>query len=236
MSEQPKIEGAMIRMRGIRKAYSMGRVEVEALRGIDLDIGGNDYVAVVGPSGSGKSTLMNIIGCLDTPTSGEYVLSGEKVAGLDRNRLAEIRNRHVGFVFQNFNLLSYASALENVELPLLFAGVPTRERKERAEEMLRRVDLADRMDHKPTELSGGQMQRVAIARALVNRPAIILADEPTGNLDSASGQGIVGLFRELHGGGQTIVMITHDQAVARLAARIVQIRDGQIVEDRQAAA
>jgi putative ABC transport system ATP-binding protein len=236
MSDPNVTAGPMILMRGIRKAYSTGRVEVEALRGIDLDIGGNDYVAVVGPSGSGKSTLMNIIGCLDTPTSGEYVLSGEKVAGLDRNRLAEIRNRHIGFVFQNFNLLPYASALENVELPLLFAGVPARERKERAEEMLRRVDLADRMDHKPTELSGGQMQRVAIARALVNRPAIVLADEPTGNLDSASGQGIVGLFRELHGAGQTIVMITHDQAVARLASRIVQIRDGQIVEDRQAAA
>ena len=238
--EQSTLDGrqstAMILMRGIRKSYSTGRVEVEALRGIDLDIGGNDYVADVGPSGSGKSTLMNIIGCLDTPTSGEYVLSGEKVAGLDRNRLAEIRNRHIGFVFQNFNLLPYASALENVELPLLFGGVGARERKERAEEMLRRVDLADRMDHKPTELSGGQMQRVAIARALVNRPAIILADEPTGNLDSASGQGIVGLFRELHGAGQTIVMITHDQAVARLASRIVQIRDGQIVEDRQAAA
>jgi putative ABC transport system ATP-binding protein len=236
MSDPNVTAGPMILMRGIRKAYSTGRVEVEALRGIDLDIGGNDYVAVVGPSGSGKSTLMNIIGCLDTPTSGEYVLSGEKVAGLDRNRLAEIRNRHIGFVFQNFNLLPYASALENVELPLLFAGIPARERKERAEEMLRRVDLADRMDHKPTELSGGQMQRVAIARALVNRPAIVLADEPTGNLDSASGQGIVGLFRELHGAGQTIVMITHDQAVARLASRIVQIRDGQIVEDRQAAA
>jgi putative ABC transport system ATP-binding protein len=236
MSDPNVTAGPMILMRGIRKAYSTGRVEVEALRGIDLDIGGNDYVAVVGPSGSGKSTLMNIIGCLDTPTSGEYVLSGERVAGLDRNRLAEIRNRHIGFVFQNFNLLPYASALENVELPLLFAGTPARERKERAEEMLRRVDLADRMDHKPTELSGGQMQRVAIARALVNRPAIVLADEPTGNLDSASGQGIVGLFRELHGAGQTIVMITHDQAVARLASRIVQIRDGQIVEDRQAAA
>ncbi|PYQ19253.1 MAG: macrolide ABC transporter ATP-binding protein [Acidobacteria bacterium] len=236
MSEEPKVGGPMILMRGIRKSYSTGRVEVEALRGIDLDIGGNDYVAVVGPSGSGKSTLMNIVGCLDTPTSGEYVLSGEKVAGLDRNRLAEIRNRHVGFVFQNFNLLPYASALENVELPLLFAGAGARERKERAEEMLRRVDLADRMDHKPTELSGGQMQRVAIARALVNRPAIILADEPTGNLDSASGQGIVGLFRALHAAGQTIVMITHDQAIARLASRIVQIRDGQIVEDRQAAA
>jgi len=226
----------MIRMRGIRKVYSTGRVEVEALRGVDLDIGGNEYVAVVGPSGSGKSTLMNIIGCLDTPTSGEYVLSGETVAGLDRNRLAEIRNRRVGFVFQNFNLLPYATALENVELPLLFAGVPTAERRARAEEMLRRVELADRMDHKPTELSGGQMQRVAIARALVNKPAIVLADEPTGNLDSASGKAIVSLFAELHASGQTIVMITHDQAVARLASRVVQIRDGLVVEDRPAAA
>ncbi len=226
----------MIRMRGIRKVYSTGRVEVEALRGVDLDIAANEYVAVVGPSGSGKSTLMNIVGCLDTPSSGEYILSGETVAGLDRNRLAEIRNRHVGFVFQNFNLLPYATALENVELPLLFAGVPAAERRARAEEMLRRVDLADRMDHKPTELSGGQMQRVAIARALVNDPAIILADEPTGNLDSASGQAIVGLFAELHAAGQTIVMITHDQAVARLASRVVQIRDGLVVEDRPAAA
>ena len=226
----------MIRMNGIRKVYSMGRVEVEALRGVDLEIGANEYVAVVGPSGSGKSTLMNIIGCLDTPSSGEYVLSGEAVAGLDRNRLAEIRNKHIGFVFQNFNLLPYASALENVELPLLFAGVNTAERRARAEEMLRKVDLADRMDHKPTELSGGQMQRVAIARALVNKPAIVLADEPTGNLDSASGKAIVTLFAELHASGQTIVMITHDQAVARLASRVVQIRDGLVVEDRPAAA
>ena len=226
----------MIRMNGIRKVYSMGRVEVEALRGVDLEIGDNEYVAVVGPSGSGKSTLMNIIGCLDTPSSGEYVLSGEAVAGLDRNRLAEIRNKHVGFVFQNFNLLPYATALENVELPLLFAGVPTAERRSRAEEMLRRVDLADRMEHKPTELSGGQMQRVAIARALVNKPAIVLADEPTGNLDSASGKAIVNLFAELHAAGQTIVMITHDQAVARLASRVIQIRDGLVVEDRCAAA
>ena len=226
----------MITMRGIRKVYSTGRVEVEALRGVDLDIGRNDYVAVVGPSGSGKSTLMNIMGCLDTPSAGEYVLSGETVGGLDRNRLAEIRNRHIGFVFQNFNLLPYASALENVELPLLFGGVAARERSERASQMLEKVGLADRMDHKPTELSGGQMQRVAIARALVNRPAIVLADEPTGNLDSTSGQGIVGLFNELHAAGQTIVIITHDQAVARLASRVVQIRDGQIVEDRPAAA
>jgi len=226
----------MIRMRAIRKVYSTGRVEVTALKGVDLDIGGNEYVAVVGPSGSGKSTLMNILGCLDTPTSGEYVLSGESVGGLDRNRLAEIRNRHVGFVFQNFNLLPYATALENVELPLLFGGVPTRERRERAAAMLERVDLADRMDHKPTELSGGQMQRVAIARALVNRPAMVLADEPTGNLDTASGKGIVGLFEELHAAGQTIVMITHDMGLARLASRIVQIRDGEVVLDQGVAA
>ena len=225
----------MISMRQIRKVYSTGRVDVEALRGIDLDIGSNEYVAVVGPSGSGKSTLMNILGCLDTPSSGEYVLSGEAVGGLDRNRLAEIRNKHVGFVFQNFNLLPYASALENVELPLLFAGVPTKERRERAEAMLERVDLKDRMDHKPTELSGGQMQRVAIARALVNHPAMILADEPTGNLDSGSGKGIVALFHELHAGGQTIVMITHDSAVAKVATRVIQIHDGEITSDQKAA-
>jgi putative ABC transport system ATP-binding protein len=226
----------MIEMRGIRKVYSTGRVEVEALKGIDLDVDRNEYVAIVGPSGSGKSTLMNLLGCLDTPTDGLYRLSGETVGGLDRNRLAEIRNRHVGFVFQNFNLLPYATALENVELPLLFAGMPTKERRERAKAMLGKVDLADRMHHRPTELSGGQMQRVAIARALVNRPTMVLADEPTGNLDSASGHGIVGLFRELHAGGQTIVMITHDMTLARLASRIVQIRDGEIVEDQPAAA
>jgi putative ABC transport system ATP-binding protein len=226
----------MIHMQGIRKTYDNGRVSVEALRGVDLLIGGNEYVAVVGPSGSGKSTLMNILGCLDTPTSGQYELSGDKVAGLDRNRLAEIRNKHIGFVFQNFNLLPYATALENVELPLLFGGVPTRERRERAAAMLERVQLGDRMDHKPTELSGGQMQRVAIARALVNRPAMLLADEPTGNLDSASGKAIVEIFSELFASGQTIVMITHDQGVAKLASRVVQIRDGQVVEDRKAAA
>jgi putative ABC transport system ATP-binding protein len=215
----------MIDMKGVRKVYSTGRVDVEALRGVDLDIDRNEYVAVVGPSGSGKSTLMNIMGCLDTPTSGDYVLSGDSVAGLDRNRLAEIRNRHIGFVFQNFNLL-----------PLLFAGLPSRQRRLRAAEMLDRVGLADRVDHKPTELSGGQMQRVAIARALVNRPAIVLADEPTGNLDSTSGEGIVGLFDELHAAGQTIVIITHDQAIARMASRTVHIRDGEIIEDQPAAA
>jgi putative ABC transport system ATP-binding protein len=226
----------MISMRDVRKVYETGRVAVEALRGVDFEVGSNEYVAVVGPSGSGKSTLMNLIGCLDTPTSGEYELAGERVAGLDRNRLAEIRNRRIGFVFQSFNLLAYASAQENVELPLLFGGVPTRERRERATEMLDRVGLADRADHKPTELSGGQMQRVAIARALVNRPAIVLADEPTGNLDSAAGRGIVELFDEVHAGGQTIVMITHDPAIATVASRTVTIRDGRIVEDRSAAA
>ncbi len=225
----------MISMRQIRKVYSTGKVDVEALRGVDLEVGGNEYVAIVGPSGSGKSTLMNIIGCLDTPSSGEYLLSGDRVAGLDRNRLAEIRNRHIGFVFQNFNLLPYASALENVELPLLFGGVNTRERRLRAEAMLDKVGLKDRMDHKPTELSGGQMQRVAIARALVNRPAILLADEPTGNLDSAAGQAIVSLFAELYASGQTIVLITHDAGIAKLADRVVQVRDGQIVEDKKAA-
>jgi putative ABC transport system ATP-binding protein len=226
----------MISMRQIRKVYSTGKVDVEALRGVDLEVGSNEYVAIVGPSGSGKSTLMNIIGCLDTPSSGEYVLSGERVAGLDRNRLAEIRNRHIGFVFQNFNLLPYASALENVELPLLFAGVGARERRERATAMLAKVGLEDRLEHKPTELSGGQMQRVAIARALVNRPAILLADEPTGNLDSAAGQAIVSLFAELYASGQTIVLITHDSGIAKLAHRVVQVRDGQIVEDRRKAA
>jgi putative ABC transport system ATP-binding protein len=225
----------MIRMRQIRKVYSTGKVEVEALRGVDLEIGSNEYVAIVGPSGSGKSTLMNIVGCLDTPTSGEYVLSGERVFGLDRNRLAEIRNRRIGFVFQNFNLLPYATALENVELPLLFAGAAAKERRERASAMLDKVGLGDRLEHKPTELSGGQMQRVAIARALVNTPAILLADEPTGNLDSAAGKAIVSLFAELHASGQTIVLITHDAGIAKLASRVVQVRDGQIVEDRRAA-
>jgi len=225
----------MIQMRSIRKVYATGRVEVEALRGVDLTIGEHEYVAVVGPSGSGKSTLMNIMGCLDTPTSGEYVLAGEAVAELDRNRLAEIRNRHIGFVFQSFNLLPYASALENVELPLLFAGVGTRERHDRAAEMLEQVGLGDRMEHKPTELSGGQMQRVAIARALVNRPAIVLADEPTGNLDSGSGRAIVDLFRQLHDSGQTIIIITHDKTVAQLSSRVIEIRDGQIVDEPQGA-
>ena len=226
----------MIEMTAIRKVYSTGRMEVAALKGVDLTIGNNEYVSIVGPSGSGKSTLMNLIGCLDTPSSGTYMLSGENVAGLDRNQLAEVRNKRIGFVFQSFNLLPYASALENVALPLLFAGVSDKKRNERAKEMLERVGLGDRMDHKPTELSGGQMQRVAIARALANHPAIILADEPTGNLDSASGHAIADLFGELHAAGQTIVMITHDNGLARIASRSVHIRDGEIVEDNRAAA
>jgi putative ABC transport system ATP-binding protein len=226
----------MIEMTAIRKVYSTGRMEVEALKGVNLTIGNNEYVSIVGPSGSGKSTLMNLIGCLDTPSTGTYMLSGENVAGLDRNQLAEVRNKKIGFVFQSFNLLPYASALENVALPLLFAGISDKKRNERAKEMLERVGLGDRMDHKPTELSGGQMQRVAIARALANNPAIILADEPTGNLDSASGHAIADLFGELHAAGQTIVMITHDNGLAKIASRSVHIRDGEIVEDNRLAA
>ncbi|MBP9945265.1 MAG: ABC transporter ATP-binding protein [Vicinamibacteria bacterium] len=226
----------MIEMTAIRKVYSTGRMEVEALKGVNLTIGSNEYVSIVGPSGSGKSTLMNLIGCLDTPSTGTYMLSGENVAGLDRNQLAEVRNKKIGFVFQSFNLLPYATALENVALPLLFAGIGDKKRNERAKEMLERVGLGERMDHKPTELSGGQMQRVAIARALANNPAIILADEPTGNLDSASGHAIADLFGELHAAGQTIVMITHDNGLAKIASRSVHIRDGEIVEDNRLAA
>ena len=226
----------MIEMTAIRKVYNTGRMEVAALKGVDLTIGTNEYVSIVGPSGSGKSTLMNLIGCLDTPSSGTYMLSGDNVAGLDRNQLAEVRNKRIGFVFQSFNLLPYATALENVALPLLFAGVPDKKRNERAKEMLERVGLGERIDHKPTELSGGQMQRVAIARALANNPAIILADEPTGNLDSASGHAIADLFGELHAAGQTIVMITHDSGLAKIASRSVHIRDGEIVGDTGARA
>jgi len=223
--------GSIIAMEQIRKVYSTGKVEVEALKGIDLRISRGEFVAVVGPSGSGKSTLMNLLGCLDTPTSGDYSLGGERVSGLGRDRLAEIRNRRVGFVFQNFNLLPQISAFENVEMPLLFGGVKARERKERAEELLTRVGLGERMDHKPTELSGGQMQRVAIARALAMEPDILLADEPTGNLDSSSGTDIMSLFTELWESGRTLVIITHDLALARRASRIVEIHDGRITHD-----
>jgi putative ABC transport system ATP-binding protein len=220
----------MINMRKIRKVYSMGKVEVEALREIDLEIAENEFVSIMGPSGSGKSTLMNLMGCLDTPTSGEYFLDGQKVENLGSNQLAEIRNQKIGFVFQNFNLLPYATALENVEMPLIFGGVTTRKRKKRAEELLDKVGLKDRADHKPTELSGGETQRVAIARSLANQPRLILADEPTGNLDSASGSEIIRLFEELAKQGHTIIVITHDTEISRRTQRIIKLRDGLIVD------
>jgi putative ABC transport system ATP-binding protein len=228
--------GAIIRMSEIRKVYDTGKVTVEALKGINLDIEKGEMVAIVGPSGSGKSTLMNLIGCLDTPTSGQYSLGGQNVFGVTRDQLAEIRNRRVGFVFQNFNLLPHISALENVEMPMLFGGVPVRERHQRANEVLSRVGLGDRVDHKPTELSGGQMQRVAIARALAMNPDIVLADEPTGNLDSTAGGDIMSLFTDLWQQGRTMIIITHDPALARRASRVVEIHDGRIVHDQVAAA
>lgn len=224
-------DGALIEMRGVRKVYATGSVTVEALRGVDLAIRKGEFVAIVGPSGSGKSTLMNIMGCLDTPTSGTYVLGGEAVAGLPPDRLAGVRNRRIGFVFQNFNLLPHLTAYQNVELPLVFGGVPAARRRARVEALLARVGLADRARHRPTELSGGQMQRVAAARALAMEPDIILADEPTGNLDTASGQDVLSLFVDLWRQGHTLVVITHDAALARRAARVVTIQDGRIVAD-----
>ena len=223
--------GTIIRMSGIRKVYDTGKVKVEALKGIDLDVYPGEFVAIVGPSGSGKSTLMNLLGCLDTPTEGQYEIGGDNVAGVTRDELAEIRNRRVGFVFQNFNLLPHITAQENVELPMLFGGIAPKERKQRATELLTRVGLGDRIDHKPTELSGGQMQRVAIARALAMDPDIILADEPTGNLDTSSGTDVMSLFQELWKSGRTLVIITHDPALAKRASRIVEIRDGHITSD-----
>jgi putative ABC transport system ATP-binding protein len=228
--------GAIIRMAEIRKVYNTGKVMVEALKGIDLEIQKGEMVAIVGPSGSGKSTLMNLVGCLDTASSGEYQLGGENVAGVTRDQLAEIRNRRVGFVFQNFNLLPHISALENVEMPMLFGGRPARERRQRATQLLERVGLGNRADHKPTELSGGQMQRVAIARALAMEPDIVLADEPTGNLDSSAGGDIMSIFTELWQQGRTLVIITHDPALARRANRVVEIHDGRITSDIRNAA
>jgi putative ABC transport system ATP-binding protein len=227
--------GAVIELGGVRKVYRTGKVDVEALRGVDLKVLQGEMLAIVGPSGSGKSTMMNIIGCLDTATAGSYRLRGEEVAGLSIDRLADIRNQRIGFVFQNFNLLPQLTTFENVEMPLLFKGTPTRQRRERVSTLLAQVGLADRMEHKPTELSGGQMQRVAIARALACEPDIILADEPTGNLDSTSGRDIITIFDELHAKGHTIVLITHDPAIAARSRRVVRIEDGRIVEDRVAA-
>ena len=218
----------VIETRGLRKEYQMGSETIYALRGVDLEIRRNEYVAVMGPSGSGKSTLMNLIGCLDTPTAGEYVLNGQAVQDLEDDELARIRNREIGFVFQTFNLLPRASALHNVELPLIYAGVPAKERAERARAALVRTGLGDRVEHRPNELSGGQRQRVAIARALVNNPSILLADEPTGNLDSVTSADIMEVFDGLHDAGQTIIMVTHELDMSEHAERTITLRDGMI--------
>ena len=227
--------GVALELREIHKTYSMESVEVHALRGVSCAIDDNEYVAIMGPSGSGKSTLMNLIGCLDVATSGTYVLDGEDVSDLDDDELAEIRNRKIGFVFQTFNLIPRVDVLRNVELPLIYSGLSSSKRRERALEAIERVGLSDRIKHRPNELSGGQRQRVAIARALVNKPSIILADEPTGNLDSRTGEEILGVFEQLHGSGNTIVLITHEDDVARRAERIVRLRDGLIESDLPAA-
>jgi putative ABC transport system ATP-binding protein len=222
---------ALIEIRNLVKTYKMGAEAIHALDGVSLDVQANEYVAIMGPSGSGKSTLMNIIGCLDTPTSGEYRLNGQDVGGLPDDQLARIRNREIGFVFQTFNLLARATALHNVELPLIYNGVPGAERRRRAEQALVAVDLLDRAGHNPSELSGGQRQRVAIARALINNPSILLADEPTGNLDSKTGEEIMGLFEQLYARGQTILLVTHEADIARHAKRRVAVRDGKIESD-----
>jgi putative ABC transport system ATP-binding protein len=222
----------IIHLESIVKNYFPGLEIVKALRSVSLDIGKNEYVAIMGPSGSGKSTLMNIIGCLDTPTSGTYILNSKDASKLIDNQLAEIRNKEIGFVFQTFNLLPRYSALENVMLPLVYAGVPKHERIVRAKSALESVGLADRMEHKPNELSGGQRQRVSVARALVNNPAIILADEPTGNLDSKTSVDILALFHEIHIKGNTIILVTHEETVARHAHRIIRLLDGEIESDK----
>ena len=223
--------GIVIQTEDLWKTYEMGEEKLHALRGITLQIHKGEYVAIMGPSGSGKSTLMNLIGCLDTPTSGNYWLAGKLVSELDDDELAYIRNKEIGFVFQTFNLLPRATALHNVELPLIYNGTPSEERLERAKKTLAEVDLTSRMMHKPNELSGGQRQRVAIARALVNHPSILLADEPTGNLDSQTGEEIMALFAKLHEGGNTIVLVTHEPDIAAHAHRVVRLRDGKVESD-----
>jgi putative ABC transport system ATP-binding protein len=223
----------LISISALRKIYHMGEVEVRALDGVDLEVEAGDYVAIMGPSGSGKSTLMNLIGCLDTPTSGEYILNQQRVSDLDDAELADIRNREIGFVFQTFNLLSRATALANVELPLIYGRVPVRERHRRAREALAKVGLADRAKHQPNELSGGQRQRVAVARALINNPSILLADEPTGNLDSKTSQEIMELFNQLNAAGNTMIVVTHEEDIASHARRIVRLLDGRVVVDEE---
>jgi putative ABC transport system ATP-binding protein len=225
--------GIVIQTEELWKTYEMGAEQLHALQGVDLQIRKGEYVAIMGPSGSGKSTLMNLIGCLDTPTKGSYWLAGRLVSQLDDDELAYIRNREIGFVFQTFNLLPRATALHNVELPMIYNGTPAAERLERATKALGQVDLAERMMHKPNELSGGQRQRVAIARALVNNPSILLADEPTGNLDSATGEEIMALFARLHEGGNTIILVTHEPDIAQHAHRTIRLRDGKIEKDER---
>jgi putative ABC transport system ATP-binding protein len=224
--------GLVIKTEELAKVYEMGSEQVHALRSINVEIRKGEYVAIMGPSGSGKSTLMNLIGCLDSPTSGKYWLAGRLVSDLDDDELAYIRNKEIGFVFQTFNLLPRATALHNVELPLIYNGTPAVERLERAKQALEKVDLTERMNHKPNELSGGQRQRVAIARALVNSPSIVLADEPTGNLDSKTGDEIMTLFENLHSQGNTIIVVTHEHDVAQHARRVIHIRDGKVFSDQ----
>jgi putative ABC transport system ATP-binding protein len=232
MSAEPvAVSGSLIEARDLWRTYAMGAEEIHALRGVSFTINAGEYLAVMGPSGSGKSTLMNLVGCLDTPTRGTYVLRGKVVSQMNDDELAAVRNREIGFVFQTFNLLPRATALHNVELPLVYAGVAREERLERARRALDMVDLGDRVSHRPNELSGGQRQRVAIARALVMGPSILLADEPTGNLDSATGEEIMRLFDRLHQGGNTIILVTHERDIAEHARRTIHIRDGQIESD-----
>jgi putative ABC transport system ATP-binding protein len=233
LGEQLKRDGIVIRTYDLWKTYIMGDTEIHAVSGVDIEIHKGEYVAIMGPSGSGKSTLMNLIGCLDTPTRGRYYIAGRLVSSMNDDELARIRNKEIGFVFQTFNLLPRATALHNVELPLIYSGLPSETRQQMARQSMRHVDLEARMFHKPNELSGGQRQRVAIARALVNNPSILLADEPTGNLDSATGNEIMGLFERLHQQGNTIVLVTHEHDIAVHAHRVIHVRDGKVERDER---